>query len=77
MQSKFFKEYGIPEMDCEIETRHDDFRIPRLFFRSVGNPLVGLDLTGASQIRQKMERGGEPANANEIALHIEKAKKPA
>src|SRR5262249_1043626 len=33
---------------------HPSFRIPYLFFRSPGNPLVGLDLTGASQLQQLM-----------------------
>jgi hypothetical protein len=75
MKSELFKDFGIPYNECEIEPRLDDFGVPRLFFRSEGNPLVGLDLTGASQLRQMLAHAGEVAQANEIDNHIEKVRR--
>jgi hypothetical protein len=75
MKSQFFKDFGIPVTDCEIEPRLDDQRVPRLFFRLTGNPLVGLDLTGVSQLRQILEHAGDLAQAAEINNHIEKPKR--
>ncbi len=76
MKSGFFKDFGIPVTECEIEANfHPQFRVPYLFFRSPGNPLVGLDLTGASQLRQRLAHAGEMEQANEIDQHIEKAKR--
>jgi len=43
MKSEFFSMFGIPPTECEIEVRKDDLGAPRLWFRSTGNPLVGLD----------------------------------
>ncbi len=63
MKSEFFSMFGIPPTECEIEARKDELGVPRLWFRSTGNPLVGLDLTGA----------GEANQANEIGQHIAKA----
>lgn len=71
MQSQSFKNFGIPVAECEIEAGfHPNFRIPYLFFRSPGNPLVGLDMTGASQLHH----AGEAENAKEIERHIAKAR---
>ena len=75
MQSEFFERFGIPAAECEIEARPDDMRVPRLWFRSKGNPLVGLDLTGASQLRQLLEHSGEIEKANEISRHISDAQR--
>jgi hypothetical protein len=75
MKSEFFKKFGIPETECEIEPRLDDQGIPRLFFRSAGNPLVGLDLTGASQLRQMLAHAGEIEHANAMDQHIAKARR--
>lgn len=44
MKSEFFSMFGIPPTECEIEARKDELGVPRLWFRSTGNPLVGLDL---------------------------------
>jgi hypothetical protein len=52
------------------EPRLDDHGLPRLFFRSTGNPLVGLDLTGASQLRQMLAHAGQAQEAQEIDAHI-------
>ena len=75
MKSRFFKDFGIPVTECEIEPRLDDHRVPRLFFRSPGNPLVGLDLTGASQLKQLLTEAGDLAEADEIGKHIKKARR--
>jgi hypothetical protein len=74
MQSQFFRDFGIPDAECEIEPGfHPSFRIPYLFFRSPGNPLVGLDLTGASRLRQMLAHAGEVEKAKEIDRHITEA----
>lgn len=71
MKSGFFKDFGIPVADCEVEVgMHPQFRFPLVYFRSQGNPLVGLDLTGASQLRQMLTHAGEIENAREIDRHI-------
>lgn len=44
MKSEFFSMFGIPPTECKIEARKDELGVPRLWFRSTGNPLVGLDL---------------------------------
>jgi hypothetical protein len=75
MKSDFFKQFGIPDADCEIEAgTHPQFRVPYLYFRSTGNPLVGLDLTGASQLRQLLAHAGETDKAEEINEYIEQAR---
>lgn len=78
MRSPFFKEFGIPDADCDIEADfHPQFRVPYLFFRSPGNPLVGLDLTGASQLRQMLAHNGDAEKADEIDRLIQKARQLA
>jgi hypothetical protein len=60
MSSPFFKNFGIPDAECDIEPDfHPQFKVPYLYFRSPGNPLVGLDLTGASQLRHMLAHAGE------------------
>ncbi len=76
MKSEYFNPFGIPVADCEVEPGfHPNFRIPYLFFRSPGNPLVGLDLTGASQLQQLLAHAGEAESAKEIEQHIAKARR--
>jgi hypothetical protein len=76
MKSEFFKDFGLPDADCEIEAAfHPQFRIPYLFFRSTGNPLVGLDMTGASQLQQRLAHAGEMAKAKKIEDHIANARR--
>jgi hypothetical protein len=75
MQSQHFEHFGIPIAECEIEPAfHPDFPIPYLFFRSSGNPLVGLDLNGATKLQQLMAHAGEVENAQEIQRQIAKAR---
>jgi hypothetical protein len=73
MKSEFFSMFGIPPTECEIEARKDELGVPRLWFRSTGNPLVGLDLTGATQLQHLLTDAGEANQANEIGQHIVKA----
>ena len=70
MKSEFFSMFGIPPTECEIEVREDDLNAPRLWFRSTGNPLVGLDLTGACQLQHLLTDAGEAKQANEIGQLI-------
>jgi hypothetical protein len=75
MRSPFFKDFGIPDAECDIEPDfHPQFKVPYLYFRSPGNPLVGLDLTGASQLRQMLAHAGETAKADEVDRLIQKAR---
>lgn len=74
MKNEFFKQFRIPDAECEIETMLDSHGVPQLFFRSPGN-LVSLDLTGASQLRQFLAHAGQIDEANEINKHIEIAKR--
>lgn len=76
MYSKHFTKFGIPDTECEIEVRPDNFKLPRLFFRSPGNPLCGLDLGGASQLKQLLDHDGD-AKAQLIGRLIEQARKLA
>src|SRR5437764_7839719 len=74
MKSEFFSMFGIPPTECEIEARKDELGVPRLWFRSTGNPLVGFDLTGATQLQHLLTDAGEANQANEIGQHIAKAR---
>ncbi len=75
MRSQFFKDFGIPDADCEIDPRRDDVKMPRLFFSSIGNPVVALDMVGATRLRDMMAVGGEEDNANEIGEQILQARR--
>jgi len=74
MYSKLFADHGIQVTEQEVEVRRDGQGLPRLWFRSTGNPLVGLDLTGASQLRQRLEAAGDTQTAAEISRLIDEAK---
>jgi len=75
MRSSLFKDFGIPDAERDIEPDfHPQFKVPYLFFRSPGNPLVGLDLTGASQLRDRLAHNGDTANAGAIDRLIQKAR---
>jgi hypothetical protein len=45
-----------------------------LWFRSAGNPLIGLDLTGASQLHQRLALMGDAHTAAEVSRLIDQAK---
>jgi hypothetical protein len=77
MKSEFFSMFGIPPAECEIEVGKDDLGEPRLWFRSTGNPLVGLDLTGATQLQHLLTDAGEVKQANEIGQYLAEAQRLA
>ena len=77
MKSEFFSMFGIPPAECEIEVRKDDLGAPRLWFRSAGNPQVGLDLTGATQLQHLLTDAGAINQANEIGQHLAAAQRLA
>ena len=66
MKSEFFSMFGIPPTECEIGARKDELGVPRLWFRSTGNPLVGLDLTGATQLQHLLTDAGEPIRRTKL-----------
>jgi len=59
MKSGLFPQFGLPDADCDVTVALDEQGIPRLWFRSAGNPVVALDLTGASQLGQQMRAAGD------------------
>jgi hypothetical protein len=75
MKSQLFPQFGLPDADCQITHERDLDGIPRLMFRSRGNPLVGLDLAGASQLRQMLVQAGNINDAHEIDRHIAAARR--
>jgi hypothetical protein len=77
MYSAHFAKFGIPDTECEIEVRRDSHNLPRLFFCSPGNPLCGLDLGGASQLKQLLEHDGDSDKAQLISRLIEQARRLA
>jgi hypothetical protein len=74
MYTPLFADHGIPVVDQEVEVRRDPQGLPRLWFRSEGNPLIGLDLGGASQLHQNLERTGDKQTADEVSRLIDQAK---
>ena len=76
MKSEFFSMFGIPPTECEIEARKDELGVPRLWFRSTGNPLVGLDLTGATQLQHLLTDAGEANQAKRRSRVVGPAPKP-
>ena len=75
MMSKFFAQFGIPDVDCQITAERDSHGVPCLMFRSTGNRLVGLDLTGANQLRRMLAHTGNVNEAREIDEHIAAARR--
>ncbi len=73
MKSPFFRLFGIPSKECKIEVRQDELGVPRLWFQSMGDSPVGLDLTSARQFRQLLIDFGKRKLAHEISEHITKA----
>ena len=73
MKSEFFSMFGIPPTECEIEARKDELGVPRLWFRSTGNPLVGLDFDPALPSFSICSLMLAKPIRNEIGQHIAKA----
>jgi hypothetical protein len=70
MKSKLLSKFEIPHADYSNG-------VPRLVFRSRDNQLVGLDLAGASQLRQKFVQAGSINEAYEVDRHIAAARRVA
>lgn len=76
MKDDILRKFGIhPAAAGDIEVRKDDLGVSRLWFRSTGNPLTGLDLTGASQLLQHLEAIGDLDYARTISGHIAAAQR--
>lgn len=75
MKSKFFTRFGIPDAECQITCERDPTGVPRLMFRSKGNPLVALGLAGASELRRMLVMAGNINEAYEIDKHMETARR--
>ena len=63
----------MPVVNYTITAELDEHGIPVLSFRSTGNPLYQLDMTGASQLRNNLAQAGEHQNATEISRLIGEA----
>ena len=72
MRSSIFKEFGIPDAECDVELKPDPYGVPRLWFWSTSNAVVGLDMTGAHQLAQMLSAAGEESNASMIRSLIGK-----
>jgi len=73
MQSNTFALHKMPVVNYAITAEHDEHGISVLSFRSTGNPLYRLDMTGASQLRNNFAQAGEHQNAAEISRLIGEA----
>jgi hypothetical protein len=74
MRSKHLPNFGIPDVEHDVEVARDTQGLPRLFLRHPGNPLVGLDIGGMSRLKQMMDQDGDSVGAQEMARYIEQAK---
>jgi hypothetical protein len=74
MRSKHLLKFGIPDVEHQVEVNRDTHGLPCLFFRSRGNPLMGLNLTGLSQLEQLLETDGDLAGAHEVRGYIDQAR---
>lgn len=64
MRSKIFQDHGMPDADYDFDVGRDNFNLPVVNFRAPGHPLQMIDLTGASQIKQKLASAGDAAGAS-------------
>ena len=63
MRSQIFTDHGLPEADYDFEAGRDAFNLPCINFRAPSHGLRGIDLGGASQIKQKLELAGDSEGA--------------
>ena len=54
---------GFPDADYDFDAGRDTFGLPVVNFRAPGHPLQMIDLTGASQIKQKLAFAGDTEGA--------------
>jgi hypothetical protein len=64
MRSEIFKDHGFPDADYDFDVGRDGFNLPVVNFRAPGHPLQMIDLTGASQIKQKLAVAGDGEGAS-------------
>jgi hypothetical protein len=75
MRSQIFKDHGLPDADYDFDVGRDDFNRPVVNFRAPGRPLQMIDLTGASQIQQKLASAGDGEGASLFDLLIKDARR--
>lgn len=64
MRSEIFKNHGFPDADYDFDAGRDTTgNLPVVNFRAPGYPLQMIDLTGASQIKQKLASAGDAEGA--------------
>jgi hypothetical protein len=64
MRSEIFKDHGFPDADYDFDVGRDSFNLPVVNFRAPGHSLQMIDLTGASQIKQKLAFAGDAEGAS-------------
>ncbi len=77
MKSKFFKAFGIPNTECEVEPRLDEHGTPRLSFTSQARPAVGIGLSAARKLQQLMTQADEINQAGVIKKSVKVARQLA
>ena len=73
MRSIVFNDHGFPDADYDFDVGRSTQNVPVVNFRAPGHPLQMIDLTGASQIKQKFASEGDA----EAALLFERLIKDA
>src|SRR5262249_42561561 len=63
MHSQIFQDHGFPDADYDFDVGRDSFNQPVVNFRAPRHPLQMIDLTGASQIKQKLASEGDAEGA--------------
>jgi hypothetical protein len=64
MRSEIFKDHGFPDADYDLDAGRDNHGLPVVNFRAPGHGLQMIDLTGASQIKQKLAAAGDAEGAS-------------
>jgi hypothetical protein len=64
MRSEIFKDHGFPDADYDFDVGRSGSNLPVINFRAPGHPLQMIDLTGASQIKQKLAFAGDVEGAS-------------
>jgi len=64
VRSQIFKDHGFPDADYDFDAGRDGFNQPVVNFRAPGRGLQMIDLTGASQIKQKLGFAGDAEGAS-------------
>jgi len=74
LTSRHLPKFGLNSTTYDdVRVGHDTFGVPRLFFRRDGDPLVGIDLTALSQLKQMMLADGDESSELQVAAYIAEA----